>query len=278
MVRRAMNDDVDVVQVFGGASRFAFVVEAIQAAVGEDVDIKKELPATDSLALGGIYVVQELQNMSVYQPPNFTHTAPYNLYVQCGRRIEDYCVKGRRCEEGALFEKAFCDDVFFRTAAEDAPEGCSDVLGWWKLLNTTSFYRKGKSVGGFLLFKQPYPVLEAAMWCKTRDMDCDTVKIEQVGGTPTRSGRIRNFVDAVARGEKEQERARSVRMRILDLIDRISDFLSAKDDRIGGEAREEAERQVDLSKELLKASASTAQLEVVAGDLEAEARFLHLEL
>jgi hypothetical protein len=278
MVRRAVNDEVDVVQVFGGASRLSFITETIQNAIGDDIEIKRELPPTDTLAIGGAYALAQIQNMTVYDFPNLTRRSPYNVYVQCGRAIDDYCFKNGRCEEGGLFDLTWCEEIAFRTSPDAAPAGATALLAAYKLLNMSFFNQRNHTSGGFLLYKQPFPILEGVLWCKIKGMDCDQVAYEQISTNAGRSAKIRSFVQAVVRGQKEQQKAAAVKMRILQAIERISEFLASKECKADAETKEDAKEAVTAAEEAVKTLYNPVQLEVFAEALDARTVGLKLNL
>jgi hypothetical protein len=278
MVRRALNGAVAVVQVFGGASRLSFISETIENAVGEDIEVKRELPPTDALAIGGAYAMAEMQNLTVFDFPKLTRRSPYNIYVECGDSVDDYCEKNRKCEEGSLFDLTWCENVLFRTSPDSVPVGTSDVLAKYKLLNMSFFNRKNRTSGGFFLYKTPFPILEGALWCKVRDMDCDQVGIEEVTASLTKSGKVRSFVQAVLRGQKEQQTAAVVKAKIWELIGKLEDFVRMKAETPDDETKADLEEIVRTSGEAVKSLTGTVQLEIVEQSLESQMHSLKLEL
>jgi molecular chaperone DnaK (HSP70) len=278
MVRRAINDEIDVVQVFGGASRLSFVIETIQNAIGENIEIKRELPVTDALAIGGAYALAEMQNLTVFDFPNLKRRSPYNIYVECGDSVDDYCQKNRECEEGSLFDIAWCEKVEFKTSLNAVPVGTNELLGKYKLLNMSVFNRKSQASGGFLLYKTPFPVLSGVMWCKIKNMDCDQIAIQEVGMSLIRAGKVRSFVQAVLRGQKEQQKVNAVKERINDIIEKIQAFLETKGGKLEEEEKMEVEEVVKVAKEEVKYLTGMVQLEIVEESLESQANALKINL
>jgi hypothetical protein len=116
------------------------------------------------------------------------------------------------------------------------------------------------------------------MWCRVRDMDCDQVKVEEVGEDSVKSGRVRSFVQAVLRGQKEQKKAAEERVKIAELIEKVADALAEKAGTIDEEARAEIQGVVLEAGEALKRYMNPVQLQVVTDGLQAMAGVLKIDL
>jgi hypothetical protein len=276
IVRRALNDDVDIVEVFGGASRYQFVIDTIQDAVGEEVPVKRELPPTEALALGGIFYFQGHLNISLYPPLNLTRCSPYDIYVECSGEVDPYCYKSQWCHEGSIVDKDLCNDFYFKTS--EAPEGAGELLGYYKLANVSYRKRSYKRWGGFLIFKPPYPVLDMVLWCETGSMNCEPVKIDQEDISPATMAQVRSFLNAVMKGQKEFGKAKAAKARVGALAGRISDYLGSEACAIGEYERQVAADAVKEAERLVRSAATVAQLEVAEEELTAQMHSMKLEL
>ncbi|OHT10048.1 hypothetical protein TRFO_20856 [Tritrichomonas foetus] len=226
MIKLAINGPIDQIQIFGGASRFQFLIDTISKVVGTEIEIKKELPAFDAVAFGAIHALQDMQNLSVYQFPNLTRSSPYNSYVECGGVIEDFCYKSANCTEAALLENTMCDYVHFLTDYENVPEGCSNILGKFELVNISRFPKQPEEgAGGFLTFKEPSPILTGALWCRNTDLYCDPIVVKHAGSTELQREKKLAFVETVLKGQKEMEKMILLKAKINEISERIINFL-----------------------------------------------------
>jgi hypothetical protein len=257
VIRRAFNRPVDVVQVFGGGSRSDSALEAVREAVGPGIEIKKELPGSEAIALGAAYRLQEIVGSSAYMLPNMTHTSAYNSWIECSNHTENYCVKGEGCEQGAIFDYSYCEELVIRTSDAETPVGASSILGRYALKNVSEF-RNGKTSGGMILLKAPFPVIEAVLWCTNKDMDCLPIHIEPVDELPV--SRMLSldfaFVEAVAKGAKERKKLGELRVKIDLLLEQLE---NSRD--------EDTRKIVEDFAQILKGDVSEGKLEVIAADL-----------
>jgi hypothetical protein len=276
LVRRALNDEVEVVELFGGASRYQFVIDTVQDAVGEEVPVKRELPAAEAVAMGGAFYFQAHLNISIYPSLNLSRCSPYNIYVECGVEVDPYCYKSQWCHEGGLVDNELCNHFYFKTT--EAPEGTGDILGYYKLANVSYRKRSYKRWGGFLIFKPPYPILDMVMWCETGAMNCEPVKVEQDDISPAKMAQVRSFLNAVMKGQKEFGKAKTMKARVGALVSRVSDYLGSDSCTIGDYERQVAMDVVKEAEKLMRSSATVAQLEVAEEELTAQMQSMKLEL
>ena len=221
VVKRALNGNVDVVQLLGGASKCKFVEETIRQVVGKNIEIRRDLHAFNSVALGSVLVFKELLNASVHVTPNLTRCSPYNTYLQCNTSTEKYCDRSSNCSEVVLLEGALCHDLYVRAAPNEVPRGASTELSHYKMLNISKFYEDGIPCGGFVKMTPPYPIVEGTLWCTNDLAYCDPIKVRQVLPSDSACESTKEFINHVIAGQSihaEKERLRGI---ISDMLAQI---------------------------------------------------------
>jgi hypothetical protein len=258
VVRRAVSGMVDVVQVFGGGSRNSSIIDTIQDAVGPGVEIRKDLPNSEAIALGGAYCLRDSIYSSGYIRPNMTRSSIYNVWIECGNNTEIYCYHGEECETGAIMEYSYCEELVIGTSIDAVPEGASATLGLWELVNISEF-KKAKTCGGMILFTPPFPIIEGVLWCANKDMDCRPIEIRQKRSRmdDLANAKARAFVDAIELGMKEERKATEVRAKIDEVIEKLE---NVNDD--------EVKKSVDYAKEVVRGDVGHEILEIILGELE----------
>jgi hypothetical protein len=108
-------------------------------------------------------------------------------------------------------------------------------------------------------------------------MDCDQVAYEQVSTKAGKSGKVRSFVQAVARGQQEQQKAAAVKMKIMESVEKISEHLTSEKCKADPETKEEVRQVVMAAEEAAKTLTSVVQLEVIADGLEAQVNGLKFD-
>lgn len=272
LVKRATNGPIDHVQIFGGASRFSFIVDAIIQAAG-GVELRRDLPPNDAIAIGSNYVLMNLNNISLFQFPNLTRSSPYNLFVECNGVTEDYCYKSANCSEAALLENTRCEVFNFFTEKEEVPEGCNELIGRYDLLNISKFPR-GANAGGFLVFNPPKPIVTAALWCRNEDLYCLSIIGKASGSSELKRSKQQQFVSTIIKAQSEIQEVSVKKDKIDDLTTRIEKFIENSEDVKVDEAKDDAIRKIEYAREIRNKSNSIKKLVVVEEELKMIARYI----
>lgn len=275
LIKRAVNGPIDQIQLIGGSSRLFFVKDIIsQAANG--VEIKKELPPFDSIAIGAMHVLQEIENISIYQFPNITRTSPYNSYVECGNVTDDYCYQSANCTFASILENTKCDILEFKTDIDDVPKGTTPILGRYDMANISQF-PEGRS-GGFVMFKEPMPVLVSALWCRNEDLYCQNIMVRPTLSNELVRNRQKAFVETVLNAQKEIEKLRLIKIQISDLIQNIENFLDESNDVQVDEMKIGTLETIEYAKKMCSKSNNYAKLQVIKNDLEIIAHYVGISV
>jgi 2,3-bisphosphoglycerate-independent phosphoglycerate mutase len=109
-------------------------------------------------------------------------------------------------------------------------------------------------------------------------MDCDQIAAEEVGMSPVKAAKVRGFVQAVLRGQKEQQKVAAVKARITRIGERILEVLEIKGGMLEEEEKREVEEVVRASMEAVKSLNGIVQLEIIEQSLESQANSLKINL
>lgn len=272
LIKRASNGPIDHIQIFGGLSRFPIVVDTILNAAG-GVEMRRDLPPNDAIALGSQYVLMNLNNISLFQFPNLTRSSPYNLFVECNGVTDDYCYKSANCSEATLLENTRCEVFNFFTEMEEVPEGSSNLIGSYNLLNISRFPR-GANAGGFLVFKPPKPIVTAAMWCRNEDLYCLPIIGKAAGSNQLKRQKQFQFVETIMKAQNQIQSISILKDKIEGLASRLEKFMENSEDVKCEEIKDDTIKQIEYARQIKSKSNSKNKLEVVEEELEMIARYL----
>ena len=214
-----------------------------------------------------------LNNISLFQFPNLTRSSPYNVYVECNGVTDDYCYKSANCTEAALLENTRCEEFNFYTEMEEVPEGTSNLIGKYNLLNITKFPR-GANAGGFLVFKPPKPIITAALWCRNEDLYCLSIIGRAARSNELKRDRQLHFVDTIMKAQDEIQKISILKDKIDSLSGRLAKFLEESEDVRSEEVKEDVLKQIEFAKQVNSKSNAKKKLEVIEEELETIARYL----
>ena len=312
LIKRAINGPIDEVQIFGGASRLEFISDIIKNVlkshqmdinddyflgndpeddIGSDIfndlkdyiykeiPVKKELSINDAVSFGALYVLQDMQNLSMYTYPNLTRCSPYNSYVECGGVISEYCYQSSNCSEGAVLENSICEKINIYTDPENAPEGCSNLLGQQIMVNSSDFTHHPS--GGFLMFKPPAPMVNFAMWCRNSDFYCDYVALRQSGSNELQKSMQLNFVDTIFNNQKQIEKINYIRADIMTLLESIESIMESDSngEKIEGKIKDMKEKilsTIENSKSVYRKTQNIEKLRSIYDELQLIAVYLDI--
>lgn len=272
LIKRAANGPIDHIQIFGGLSRLPIVIETVSNAAG-GVEIRRDLPPNDAVSFGSQYVLMNLHNISLFQFPNLTRSSPYNIFVECNGVTDDYCYKSANCSDATLLENTRCDVFNFFTELDDVPEGCTNLIGRYNLLNISRF-PKGANAGGFLVFKPPKPIITAALWCRNEDLYCLTIVGKEAVSNELKREKQLHFVETVMKAQDEIQTISMLKEKIESISLQIENFIKNTDDVKCEEVKDDALKQIEFARQVKNKSNAKNKLDVVEKDLEMIARYL----
>lgn len=272
LIKRAANGQIDHIQIFGGLSRLPIVIETVSNAAG-GVEIRRDLPPNDAVSFGSQYVLMNLHNISLFQFPNLTRSSPYNIFVECNGVTDDYCYKSANCSDATLLENTRCDVFNFFTELDDVPEGCTNLIGRYNLLNISRF-PKGANAGGFLVFKPPKPIITAALWCRNEDLYCLTIVGKEAVSNELKREKQLHFVETVMKAQDEIQTISMLKEKIESISLQIENFIKNTDDVKCEEVKDDALKQIEFARQVKNKSNAKNKLDVVEKDLEMIARYL----
>jgi hypothetical protein len=166
---------LDEVQIIGGASKFAFVRNTIAASVG-DVPVLREFNAQEALALGGVLAAMTVSDLETARQTYVHRISAWNMTIICGTNIE-YCRDNTICQETVDDRSTGCDVLRIVGPREQIPDGLTDVLGEFHLVNISNirFGDTSEAVGHISLVS-PDAVLRRVSWCNGET--CYPIEIE----------------------------------------------------------------------------------------------------
>ena len=223
IIQEAINGEVDEIQLIGGGSRFPFIVHYIKSVVGY-VDVLKDLPSMDSIALGSLHIVLSTLNQSKFKLIPVIKPPYYSSYVECGGIREDYCTLHDDCKSYIVMPNAFCKTASI-ISKSDVPEGASKVLAQYDMVNLSDFpHEIEEPVSALFVMQKPAPFIASALWCKVGDRFCQNIKVlPTINEDPTKMRKIK-FVTTILQSEEERVKRCEYKSKISMLFECLSNF------------------------------------------------------
>ena len=238
VITKAINGNIDEVQIIGSCSRYNFIQELIELWIKEiyakkninkDLNILKELPASEAIALGSLHYFNGLINLSKYNLVDIRKAPLYSTTVECGGLFEDYCNQNYgNCSQYIVFDSSICQKITISIDSENdlplskvsPPKGCGNILAQFTLKNITNFqYELSDNLKGFLLMDAPQSSILSAFWCKSPNEDnilnrlnnqeqedtCDVIDFEPTPLTDLENSKKYDFIHKVLDGDDDRK-------------------------------------------------------------------------
>lgn len=261
VVQDAIDGEIDEVQLIGGASRFPFVIETIQKLVGY-TDVLKDMPMTDSIALGTIHVLTSVLNMSRFKLISVTKPPIYSAEVICGTTKSTYCTHRKLCEENVILQNAFCKRITVIAHKDEICDGCSSILSQFELKNISNFQRDpGDNINGLLVFQRPSPYLAGALWCSGKTRSCTPIEVEQTEISDPGEKRKEAFIDTIIRMESNRIKRDEFFAQLHIMVDAGLRYMEQNHDIAVESGKSELQEFIDKAQRLLN---NNEQLEIPA--------------
>lgn len=197
IIMSAIDNEIDEVQLVGGASRIPFIVDYIQKVVGY-IDIKKDLPQMDSVALGSLHLLLSSLNESRYEMTRVKRTPIYSSYCKCGETKVNCCKHGKKCKDFVIFPNLNCSKIEIFANEDEVPLGVSNIIASYDLKDKP----KGK-FNGLVFLRPPLPIIENVALCKQNSRDCISINVEPSKITGKSNYNEENIVKMIIHTQKE---------------------------------------------------------------------------
>jgi len=273
MIKEALNDPVDEVQIFGGGSKLQFVIDAVKKASG--MDVKRDLPPFDTTVLGGAYLAQHLANASDEMRINVNRVPIYTMNVTCANVTGEYCVKGANCTDLIILDDTICDTLIVNADPSEAPEGTKPVLSKYVLKNISKFDREEEEVvSGIISLAIPMPIIIHTSWCITSIISCQPIDFQQYEEPISNFKPYSEIVESFNKVERKRRRILTLKSKIFELSEQIRQFLQNRND-ISMEETEQSSINFILEQvENISAKPEVSDLEEILDTINKKARYL----
>lgn len=211
------NEEIDCVQVIGGASKLPYIEDVIKDAT--DIDISRELPNLDTNALGGAFLTQRLANKANW-PITFIRCPIYTQKLRCDKVAATYCTKGAKCNELVILDNTICNELFLEAEEKEIPEGTNNLIAGFTLTNISKWDREEEEfVSGIMIMKEPLPQITSVNWCITSTLNCQPISFQQTEINFKSFQSSFDFVDSVRSVLLRQKRIIQLKGQLRSLID-----------------------------------------------------------
>jgi hypothetical protein len=175
LVRGAVGEGVDEIQLIGGASALRFVADAVSRA--GNVTARRDLPANEAVAVGAVIVAMLEEGASPYIDVQFAPVPSLTLNVTCGDAVAQYCKRGKFCERNITLEMdERCEELLLVGDIDELPIGVSRVVGAYRI---PAFELAGSKWKASVVLGPPDAVIESVEWCNEKNQ-CVSKKPEEV--------------------------------------------------------------------------------------------------
>lgn len=241
------NDEVDCVQLFGGASRFQFIEEAIEQSV--EIKPSRELPIGEATVIAGALMTQLIAN-KIEWPVTIVRSPIYSSSVRCNNVSATYCQKGNKCTDMVVVDNCLCDHLYIEADKTEIPAGAGSLLSDYILTNISDWHSDEEIVSGIIMLEEPLPIITHVNWCVTSTLDCKPITGKQYEVPLKSYQQSVDFVSSVKSAEVKVKRVATLRGQIRGLVDQLQFSVKKGDEELINSITENALKIADQSNDL----------------------------